>query len=62
MAEETGHGAVVEHGAAAGQGGEVLGAEVLGDAEVAMPQLDTALYPNHHCWLVIPQVLSRIPI
>ena len=67
MAEETGHGAVVEHGAAAGQGGEVLGAEVLGHAEVAMPQLDTAIYPNLIFWLVIAlvaiyMILTRVAL
>lgn len=68
MAEETGHGAAAEHGvAAAGGGHETLGAEVLGHAEVAMPQLDPAIYPNLIFWLVISlvaiyMILTRVAL
>lgn len=35
---------------------ETLGAEALGHAEVAMPQLDIALYPNLIFWLLVALV------
>ena len=42
----------LDHGAEAAQGGEAHG-EVLGVAEVAMPQLDPGLFPNLIFWLLI---------
>lgn len=57
MAEETeaGHGVAVQGGEAVA-GHETLGAEVLGHAEVAMPQLDVAIYPNLIFWLAVSLV------
>ncbi|MBP7240577.1 F0F1 ATP synthase subunit B' [Amaricoccus sp.] len=44
----------LDHAAAAGHGD--TGAEVLHVAEVAMPQLDTAIFPNLIFWLVVALV------
>jgi F-type H+-transporting ATPase subunit b len=71
MAEETeaGHAVVVQNGeaVAVGAGHETLGAEVLEHAEVAMPQLDLAIYPNLIFWLVVSlvaiyMILTRVAL
>jgi F-type H+-transporting ATPase subunit b len=71
MAEETeaGHGVVVQNGeaVAVGAGHETTGAAVLEHAEVAMPQLDLAIYPNLIFWLVVSlvaiyMILTRVAL
>ena len=47
--------------------GETLGTEVLHEAEVGMPQLDVAIYPNLIFWLVVAMlalyfILSRVAL
>lgn len=49
------------------EGGEHLGGEALAHAEVAMPQLDPALYPNLIFWLLVAlgaiyYILTRIAL
>jgi F-type H+-transporting ATPase subunit b len=73
MAEETTGEAVdaaaeaLAQAADAGHGGETLGAEVLAQAEVGMPQLDPSIYPNLIFWLLVALisiylVLTRVAL
>lgn len=63
---EGGHAEALDLAGEAGHG-ESLGGEVLGVAEVAMPQLDFGLFPNLIFWLILAMialylVLTRVAL